>query len=579
MCDGLEVVETARFTVVARRERRQRWFGRTVASFTKQAASVDFDDPGVRAVIEPHVRKMRRKREIQVAEPAVAWDFDRNRHPLDDAFARAIGVTRLGLPWLHNEPRDKQSLLAPLVRGRRVLEEAYEQWMLEDVLPKFFGEGEVWMQRFPCVRVHCPGELTIGPHCDAMYGHVPTTLNVIVPLTPCRGTACLVYESLPGKEDWTRLEADGCGRALFFAGGLATHFTSENTTGVTRVSLDARLLTTVPTGQYERGYYVRATFERGRWRIDRDSSPLDARIGLPFGIEPVFIKPPRRQLLLRQAEIDALYDVLDLVDRALRRCSVEYCLIAGSLLGAVRSKSILFCDDDVDIAVIDVNAARVALENDADLARLASFKRRPWPACDRVRPKAASTTWIDVFGLKRFGTRDELRAFVEFKRNGTPQDHNVVAHCLAPLETFPLYHYDSPEAIRLWPREFFRPDELFPLRRYAFGGRSYPGPRFPLGHLLRAFGLDAFDVFIVASSHDKYRPGADHTRMPSLPRDVKVPLRDTHLTPVLHSRDGRPPEGSRRALDLELRTLLETEDSHTPPNKENICQCLLLQFA
>ena len=61
-------------------------------------------------------------------------------------------------------------------------------------------------QAFPCVRLHCPGELTIGPHCDAAYGHEPRTLNVTVPLTAAAGTSALVTESAPGREDWHSFE-------------------------------------------------------------------------------------------------------------------------------------------------------------------------------------------------------------------------------------------------------------------------------------------------------------------------------------------------------------------------------------
>jgi hypothetical protein len=38
---------------------------------------------------------------------------------------------------------------------------------------------------------------------------------------------------------------------------------------------------------------------------------------------------------------------------------IPYVLIAGSLLGAVRSRSLLFCDDDADIAVFEQDYAKV----------------------------------------------------------------------------------------------------------------------------------------------------------------------------------------------------------------------------
>ncbi|KAJ1462145.1 hypothetical protein M885DRAFT_409777, partial [Pelagophyceae sp. CCMP2097] len=96
-------------------------------------------------------------------------------------------------------------------------------------------------QRFPCVRVQLPGELTIGPHVDAAYGHAAATMNISALLTKARGTNALVYESAPGVEDWRPFEGRP-GNALCFEGGSAAHFTTENTTLDTRVSLDVRLV-------------------------------------------------------------------------------------------------------------------------------------------------------------------------------------------------------------------------------------------------------------------------------------------------------------------------------------------------
>ena len=59
--------------------------------------------------------------------------------------------------------------------------------------------------------MHCPGEVTIGPHCDAMYGHDARTVNVHVPLTAARGTSALVVERTVGAEDFVALEVGGCG--------------------------------------------------------------------------------------------------------------------------------------------------------------------------------------------------------------------------------------------------------------------------------------------------------------------------------------------------------------------------------
>jgi hypothetical protein len=126
-------------------------------------------------------------------------------------------------------------------------------------------------------------------------------------------------------------------------------------------------------------------------------------------------------LLLRRGAVDGLYDMLEATIDCLERCGAQYTLIAGSLLGAVRSNSILYCDDDVDIAVVDFELCDGSREIERVAALLATmlcapeptavksggdgrnnndggigargmkkasryfYQRRPWPACDRVR--------------------------------------------------------------------------------------------------------------------------------------------------------------------------------------------------
>ena len=113
---------------------------------------------------------------------------------------------------------------------------------------------------------------------------------------------------------------------------------------------------------------------------------------------------PPKPLLLQPREVDALYDTLEAVLSALAALNppAPAVLLAGSALGAVRSASILFCDDDVDIGILEADAARVAAALPGALRGVASYTRRPWPGGDRVRPRAAPSAWIDVFVLRRY---------------------------------------------------------------------------------------------------------------------------------------------------------------------------------
>ncbi|KAJ1462147.1 hypothetical protein M885DRAFT_611031, partial [Pelagophyceae sp. CCMP2097] len=183
----LELVETHKFSTLASRTARQRWFGRSVARFTRGAKSVDYADAAVRQLIEPHVRKMRLRRGPVYggARKAFVFDYDAVEFPLAQTFADALGVDVQDLCRLHAlraladaDAGDvaKRALLGPLLgaAARRSFEATFEKWVLTCALPALFPGGAVGCvryQRFPCVRVQLPGELTIGPHVDAAYGH------------------------------------------------------------------------------------------------------------------------------------------------------------------------------------------------------------------------------------------------------------------------------------------------------------------------------------------------------------------------------------------------------------------------
>ena len=169
-------------------------------------------------------------------------------------------------------------------------------------------------------------------------------------------------------------------------------------------------------------------------------------------------------LLLLPREVDALYDALELTGAALRAIGVPFTLLAGSLLGAIRSRSILFCDDDIDIGVMACDYARVRSELPSALGADAKYAVRPWPAADRIRPRACPQVWIDVFVLQEYRCESDLVAVISAKENGTPQPADYVDGILRAMAeagaSYPCFHYDNRKAIEMWPREFFLAHEL-----------------------------------------------------------------------------------------------------------------------
>ena len=126
---------------------------------------------------------------------------------------------------------------------------------------------------------------------------------------------------------------------------------------------------------------------------------------VPKGPEP---------LCLGSKEVDALYDALALIQSAFESAGIPWTLTGGSALGAVRSESILFCDDDIDLAIIGrehLERARGVLRSIPGLQHAAAGGRNGlcW---DRVRPEASPGVWVDVFLLVEYASLDALREAV-----------------------------------------------------------------------------------------------------------------------------------------------------------------------
>jgi len=258
------------------------WFGANIRSYTHDDPGVPIFDSGLREYMEPHVTKARKKREehyktlaekrelnpyspnktVRAPYPSLRVErsflFDVETYPLHQILANTIGVEDLSLIHQHEE-QDKRALLSKLLNlnSRKEFHECYDNFVTSICIPlihsqgvsdnlfstRFSGQQEVCYryQAFPCIRVMKPGEFSIGPHCDMVYGHSIANINFHIPLTPTFGTNALYTETHPGKEDWHPLTAKSLGLGYIFDGARCLHFSLENTTNRTRVSLDFRI--------------------------------------------------------------------------------------------------------------------------------------------------------------------------------------------------------------------------------------------------------------------------------------------------------------------------------------------------
>ena len=268
--------------------------------------------------------------------------------------------------------------------------------------------------------------------------------------------------------------------------------------------------------------------------------------------------------LLSRKEVDALYETFQAVIGALETLEVSYIVTGGSLLGAVRQHSILFCDDDIDIAIIETDDGavyeRVASQLQSLLGKDFQYQIGPWEGGDRVRPKRMNTVFLDLFVLRRYESLDELKSVIGLKKNGLPQSEEYIQGIVKTIEScafsqnetqslFPFWHFKTRKAVEMWPKEVYRQSELFPLHRsFRFGPiASVSGPRMPVLLLKRAFGQDCFHVYYQSATHKGQALSGEH-----------------HQTNMIHTNGNLPPL-TFAAGTWESGRKLDLEDQHYLP--------------
>lgn len=165
---------------------------------------------------------------------------------------------------------------------------------------------------------------------------------------------------------------------------------------------------------------------------------------------------PFKGLLMKNRDHDILLSIMKRTDQLLHLNHLEYFLIAGSLLGSMRYQHRLPWDDDIDIGILEKEKFENLPFSDFGLSiRRVYFGYKIYDTRDYSHVKFESTfPFVDVF------------LFTE--KDGE-------------------YIYSSEKARRLWEREKFTQDQLFPLGKCMYAGMELPCPRKSKEFLDRAF--------------------------------------------------------------------------------------------
>lgn len=318
-------------------------------------------------------------------------------------------------------------------------------------------------------------------------------------------------------------------------------------------------------------------------------------ITIPIGPEPT---------ILSRKEVDALYETLDAVRLALNSLGVDYIVTGGSLLGAVRQHSILFCDDDIDIAIIDVNDAydRVLQYLPERLGSDYKYNPHAWEGGGQIRPKRMNNIFLDVFVLREYKTIQELTSIIGIKKNGMPQSPEYVQTILNIIQSsldekeeeennddndadrqsmlFPLWHFATRKAIEMWPKEIYKPYELFPLTRdLKFGPLTdIQGPHTPVLLLKRAFGSDCFHVYYKSQSHKQKEKNAHHVEV--MDHHISATTHPSPLVPVVANGGNWTMSEKANLLEehyIPMQPILKSKRRYTLHCRESLFDYITIQ--
>jgi len=120
----------------------------------------------------------------------------------------------------------------------------YLKLLQELILPYINDPRGICFQRDPTFRCHIAGDpLPTGRvHCDADYGHSTAEINFWIPFSSTvYGSNSIYCESAPGAGDYNSFDME-YGEIMCFWGSQCNHYTVPNTSNVTRISVDFRVL-------------------------------------------------------------------------------------------------------------------------------------------------------------------------------------------------------------------------------------------------------------------------------------------------------------------------------------------------
>lgn len=116
----------------------------------------------------------------------------------------------------------------------------YTKFLEEQILPLF--KEDILYQKIPTFRAQVPNNISVAEfHKDKSYSHSPYEVNIFLPITPAKDSSTIWVESKEDLGDYKPMNAE-YGEYYIWNGSNLKHGNKINTTGMTRFSVDFRIL-------------------------------------------------------------------------------------------------------------------------------------------------------------------------------------------------------------------------------------------------------------------------------------------------------------------------------------------------
>ena len=161
-------------------------------------------------------------------------------------------------------------------------------------------------------------------------------------------------------------------------------------------------------------------------------------------------------------QFEKFYSLFEKFDKMCKHHNIQYFIIAGSLLGAVRHGEMIPWDDDIDVGIF---------EKDLEILKNIDFKQ---------------------YGLQPHGLNKNNIGKITFENHKEfcEKMKDIFIDIFVMENKNNKIQYICEYALNTWPNEYFNEHELYPLKYYKFGRIKVLGPNKYKSYCNRAWGAN-----------------------------------------------------------------------------------------